>query len=47
MKKKYMLPALKNDVEVDAESCWEKIDIPYDFLISNLRLYYEIGRAHV
>ncbi len=41
MKKKYMLPALKNDVEVDAESCWEKIDMPYDFLISNLRLYYE------
>lgn len=41
MEKKYMLPALKNSVEVDAKDCWELIDNVYDFLISNLRLYYE------
>ena len=41
MRKKYLLPALKKDVEVDSKECWESIEKVYDFLINNLLLYYE------
>lgn len=41
MAKKYLLPALKNSVEVDSNECWEKKEKVYDFLIDNLMLHYE------
>ena len=42
MEKKYLLPALKDDIGVDAKECWKEMDKAYDFLIDN-----QIGRAHV
>lgn len=35
-----MLPAMINNVEVDAKDCWKSIDDIYDFLIANLKLFY-------
>ena len=41
MKKKYLLPALKREIDVDYNDCWKLIDNPYDFLINNLQLFFE------
>lgn len=45
MEKKYLLPALKDDIGVDAKECWKEMDKAYDFLIDNLELYYEPNQS--
>lgn len=41
MEKKYLLPALKKNIVIDSNECWETTSNTYDFLIENLRLHYE------
>lgn len=42
MKKKYLLPKIKNDMaSVDTNECWENFNKIYDFLLENMELYYE------
>lgn len=41
MEKKYLLPALKKNIVIDSNECWEAASNTYDFLIENLRLHYE------
>jgi len=40
MERKYLLPAMKSDIVADAKECWKEIEDSYDFLISNLKLYF-------
>ena len=41
MKKKYLLPQLKTDDVVDKNGCWKEQTRIYDYLLKNLKLYYE------
>lgn len=41
MEKKYLLPVLTNDIEVDTKECWETRDEAYDYLIRNLLLSFD------
>ncbi len=41
MAEKYLLPALKNTPEIESDQLWELFADPYDFLLNNLKLYYE------
>ncbi len=41
MEKKYLLPELKKSEAVTTNECWENIDYIYDYLLDNLKLYYE------
>ena len=41
MNKKYLLPDLKDETRMISDECWEEIDEIYDFLLDNMKLYYE------
>ena len=41
MNKKYLLPDLKDEARMVSDECWEKTERIYDFLLDNMKLYYE------
>lgn len=41
MIKKYLLPPLRQQPEIKDEKCWSKMEKAYDYLLDNLKLYYE------
>ena len=45
MKKKYLLPTLKGNEEVDEGIGWQEKDNIYEYLIKELQLYYEPNRS--
>lgn len=45
MKKKYLLPTLKEEPRLINDDFWEEIDDIYDFLLNNMKLYYETSES--
>lgn len=41
MQKKYLLPPLMEENVITNDDCWETQEMPYDYLLKNMLLYYE------
>jgi len=41
MEKRYLLPSMKDEMDITNDDCWEEIDDIYDLLLNKLVLYYE------